>query len=86
LALSIRSIDLPELPLGDFARKISEMGAVPVALDADALTAAGATTHSKVVVHARDSTLGDVLSDALKPLGLAWIERDGKLIIVRATR
>ena len=86
MALPIKSIDFPKTSLGEFARIISEMGAVSVGLDAQSLAAAGATTRTTVAVQARDTTLGEVLSEALEPLGLAWVELEGKIIVLRAAK
>jgi hypothetical protein len=83
LALQIEAIDLPAMPLASFVEMLAEMAAVPIALDAATLEAAGVSPRTKITVRARGETIASLLTKALAKHGLAWEEREGQLVIVR---
>ncbi len=86
LSVSIESIELPSMPIGDFVNLISEMSAVPIRLDPRVLGDVGLSTQTKVVVQSGDITLGKLLARVLKEHQLTCVERDGELVVVRVKR
>jgi hypothetical protein len=86
LAVPIESIDLPEMPLGEFVSLVSSMAAVPIELDAKVLGEVGLTSRSTVTVRGDDTTAGKLLARVLKEHHLTCIVRDGSLVVVRAKR
>ena len=66
LAVPIDSINLPEMPIGEFVGFMSGMAAVPIELDAKVLGEVGLSTRSTVTVHSDDTTVGKLLARVLK--------------------
>ena len=85
LAVPIESIDLPAMPIGEFVNLVSGMAAVPIKLDAKVLGEVGLSSRSTVTVQASDTTVGKLLADVLKEHQLTCVERDGTLIVVKAS-
>jgi len=79
LAVQLKSIDVPSTSLADFIRMVSEMAAVPIKLD----PSAGVSPQTKVTARGQDVTLGELLDDVLATHGLAHIERDGQIVVVK---
>jgi len=77
MALEIEAIDAPAITLEQFLAMISDMSAVPIALDDEALA------QTKFAVRAKDTTLGKLLADVLQEHDLAYVEHDGELKVVR---
>jgi hypothetical protein len=86
LSMPIDSINLPEMPIGEFVNLMSGMTAVPIELDAKVLGEVGLSSRSTVTVHGEATTAGKLLARVLKEHHLTCIQREGTLVVVRAKR
>lgn len=86
LALPIESITMPDVTIGEFVNFVSTMTAVPIELDAKVLGEVGLSSRTTVTVHGENTTAGKLLARVLKKQQLTCVERDGKLVVVRAKR
>ena len=79
----IAAIDFKRIPLVKFLRFVSDYSTIPVTLDADSLVWCKITPSTLITVTATDSTVSDVLTEAIRPLGLYYrIERE-QLFVTR---
>lgn len=83
LAVPIESLDFQRVPLARLLGMLSDMAAVPITLDPDALTMAGISASEEVTVHSRGTTIGALLTDVLAKHGLAYEQRGGGLAVVK---
>lgn len=86
LSVTIESIDLPEMPIGDFVQLMSDMSDVPIELDAKVLGEVGLSTRATVKVQGDSTTVGKLLAHVLKEHQLTCAEREGTLVVIRRNR
>jgi hypothetical protein len=82
LATEIAAIQLRGAPLHTAAETFSDMAGVPVALDVDALRAAGVRVDQPVTLAATSVTIAGALEQALRPPGLEAREQNGCLVVL----
>ncbi|TWT33698.1 hypothetical protein KOR34_35310 [Posidoniimonas corsicana] len=80
---TLPELQLPEAPLTHGVRVWSELAGAPVTIDPQALARAGVSARSRIRISGANATLGDLLSETLKPLRLMYAERDGQLTLTR---
>lgn len=83
LEMQLPSIEIRDTPLVDFAGLVSQLSAVPVTVDVDALVRLQISAKSPVSVQLRDAKIADVLTTALKPLALDYMLTDHDLLITQ---
>src|SRR5262249_14970799 len=81
LADPLQGIETPGTPLADFLQLISDFSTIPITLEPDALAFLQKSAGSAVAVKAANTTVGDALTQAVRPLGLESVEMDGQLIV-----
>jgi hypothetical protein len=79
----IAAIEFKDVPLAKFLRFISDYSTIPVTLDADTLVWSKITPATHITVAASDSTVADVLTEALAPLGLYYRVEVDQLFVTR---
>lgn len=82
LGLRLNSISVHESPLAEYLAFLSELSAVPITLDIDALAGTNLTPMDPVSLSAQDVMIADALRRVIAPLDLvATIEDDRHLVI-----
>ena len=79
----IQAIAFDGTPLSDFVQFITEYSTIPITLHPESLIWLKITPQSEVSVNESDSTVAEVLTTALKPLGLGFEVVDDQLVIGR---
>jgi predicted RNA-binding Zn-ribbon protein involved in translation (DUF1610 family) len=86
LADPLPGIETPGTPLADFLQLISDLSTIPITLEPDALAFARVTPDTPVVLRAANTTVGDALAAAIRPLGLEHVVADEHVIVRLAER
>ncbi|HEX7447730.1 MAG TPA: DUF1559 domain-containing protein, partial [Pirellulales bacterium] len=73
LAFRIPEIDYQRTTLSGLIEVLSQISAVPITLDIEALSAAGVKPDAKVAVTLTDATVGEILSAAIEPYDLRYV-------------
>jgi hypothetical protein len=81
LAYELKQIEFAEIALADFAQVMSDLSAIPVTLDLDALAQANLSPETPIRIRQVDTTVEQVLSAALRPLGLDHATGVGHLTV-----
>jgi hypothetical protein len=79
----VAAIQFDGVPLTKFLQFISDYSTIPVTLDPDVLIWTKVKPTTAVRVAARESTVADVLTEALAPLGLYYLVEHDQLLITR---
>jgi hypothetical protein len=81
LAFSLGAMETSGTPLAEFVQLMSELSAIPITLDVPFIPA---TPESPVAVRLTNTTVGNALTEALKPLRLEYVIENDQLIVRRA--
>lgn len=81
LADPLVEIEVNGTPLWSFLTFISDLSTIPISIEPEALAWRGLSPTTAVSVRESNSSVGDVLTAAFKPLGLAYRVDDGHLIV-----
>jgi hypothetical protein len=81
LATTIAAVDFLEAPLHKALLTISDLAGVTISLDVDALYATGIGIDEPVNVGGASLSIGQILEQALRPLGLTSREIHGQLVV-----
>jgi len=84
LADRLPTIDFRDTPLDKFIGFMSGLSTIPIELDKEGLTRAGATSSVPVSVRLSNATVAKALRTALEPHHLAFRKLDGRLVITAA--
>jgi hypothetical protein len=76
LAIRVKSLQLPEMPLGKFAEIFGGLSGVPITLDPITLELNGVSARTVVSVDSPDATLEQILRATLAAQRLELVERD----------
>ncbi|HRF01210.1 MAG TPA: hypothetical protein PLI18_11875 [Pirellulaceae bacterium] len=79
--LPLPGLTLPPMPLLKFVDFVSRTAGTPLQIDPEALVAVGATLESEVSFSGDETTLGQVVQQALAPIGLG-LGRTGDVLVV----
>lgn len=82
----IAKIEFDGVPLGNFLRFISDYSTIPITLDADIMRWARVSPLTAVKIEATDTTVAEVLDEALTPVGLEHRVEADQLFITRRPR
>jgi hypothetical protein len=74
-------IEAKEVPLADFLEALSDLSTIPITLEADGLGLVKASSASPVNLRATQTTVGQALEEALKPLQLHYAVLEDQLIV-----
>lgn len=85
LADKLPAIDLPPLPLDEFAEFITRLSTIPITFDLEAMSRIGVTPSVQVSVKRMDTTVGAVLTAVLGERGLKYEIVPGGLVISAAS-
>jgi hypothetical protein len=77
----IASIELKGTTLSELADLLSQLSTIPITLDARGLAAAGVETDAQVSLNLTDTTVADILDEALRSYGLKYIQIGDQLVI-----
>jgi DNA-directed RNA polymerase subunit RPC12/RpoP len=77
----LQGIETSGTPLADFLQFISDLSTIPITLEPDTLAFLQKTADSPVTLKAANTTVGDALAQALRPLGLEAVEMDKQLVV-----
>jgi hypothetical protein len=80
----IPQIQLKDSTLSDLVDFLSQFSTIPMTLDADALSAAGVEPDAPVSLSLTDTTVGEVLDQALRQYHLKYIAVGNQLIVTGA--
>ncbi|HEV3004757.1 MAG TPA: DUF1559 domain-containing protein [Pirellulales bacterium] len=80
----IPQIELKDSALSDLVDFLSQFSTIPMTLDADALSAAGVEPDARVSLSLTNTTVGEVLDQALRQHELKYIAVGGQLIVTGA--
>ena len=83
LALLIPGVKFRDLPLLDCLRLISQLSGVPVSISPEQLLMAGITPQQKVSFEKKGVSLGEMLTQVLKPLRLEYSTQGSQVIVTR---
>ncbi|MCC7084659.1 MAG: hypothetical protein IT427_06600 [Pirellulales bacterium] len=83
LADSVRGIEVRNLPLNQFLELLSNLSAVPISFDLDALEQLGHTPTEPITLQLNYKTLAEVLDAALGPKGLGYDIGRGVIVVGR---
>ena len=86
LSMVIPAIEFAGVPIADFARFVSDLAAMPVTLDLDAMLVAGLAADTALDAHLRDVTVDQFLRAVLEPHHLRYRVLTGHIIIAPAPR
>ncbi|MBN2217096.1 MAG: hypothetical protein JW719_06950 [Pirellulales bacterium] len=81
LARPVANARFDEMELGDFLHLLCEMSALDIQIDQPSLTKAGVSLDAPVTIESSDTTVGQLLADALEQCGLTFAVRDGRLVV-----
>ncbi|MEX2140754.1 MAG: hypothetical protein WD894_15940 [Pirellulales bacterium] len=81
LGTTIAGVEFRDAPLHEAVETISHLAGVTISLNVDALAAAGVGIREPVSVTGTSLTVGALLEQALRPVGLKAIEEQGQLVI-----
>jgi hypothetical protein len=81
LAITIAAVEFREAPLYKALATISDLAGVTISLDVDALYAAGIGIDEPVNVKGASLSIGQILEQALRPVGLTGREVQGQLVV-----
>jgi hypothetical protein len=84
LARKYPSVKIDGMPLGRFLNMATSLSALPVSVAPDELRLAAVSAATAVSVDAKDATIEQVLTAALKPLRLAPHVANGQIVLRRA--
>lgn len=84
LSLSVKSLQLNELPLARFVETLSNMASAPIVLDPITLELNGQSPRTTVSVNASDTTLEKILRDTLAGQRLELVDGGGRMGIALA--
>lgn len=82
LADPLEAFEMSEVPLADFLQLLTDLTALPITLDPTALPAIKTSPEARVKVQLKATTVGDVLTAALKPLNLTHIASDTQVVVL----
>jgi hypothetical protein len=80
---TIPALDIPGMPLNSFTHFMTGLTTIPISLDPDALALLRIESHRPITVKAMDTEVGGILTAALGPLGLGYLQADGQLLVTR---
>lgn len=83
LALLIPAVKVDQLPLLDCLRLFSQLSGVPVSVAPEQLLMAGINPQKKVSLHVSEISLGEMLTQVLKPLRLEHEAHGPQVVVVR---
>jgi hypothetical protein len=81
LAFSLGAMETAGTPLAEFVQLMSEVSAIPITLDVPFIPA---TPLSPVALRLTNTTVGNALAEALKPLRLEYVVENDQLVVRRA--
>ncbi|MCA9123167.1 MAG: hypothetical protein H6822_00255 [Planctomycetaceae bacterium] len=79
----IAQLQFDAVPLDNFLKFVSDYSTIPITLDADILKWVRVSPTTPVTLAARESSVGDVLTQGLEPLGLEYRIESDQLFITR---
>jgi len=82
LGLRLNSISVHESPLAGYLAFLSELSAVPITLDVDALASRKLTPMVPVSLSAQDAMIADALRRVIAPLGLVATIEDNRHVVI----
>lgn len=83
--MPIARYQIRRLPLAQFLDEIALLAGVPVDLDPGSLASVGATTQTPISVDINNTTLLDILEQALRPIGLKPVVFPTYLVVARSS-
>ncbi len=83
LSLPVGGLDIAAVPLSRFIDILADMADLPITLDPVALETVGVSPREATKINVQNVTLDKLLRDTLEPRHLAFIERDGQLVITK---
>jgi hypothetical protein len=81
LADSVRQIDFDAIELADLIDLLVEMTRLPITLDLDALERRGLRATALVSIHLSDTTVAEILAEALTQHGLHYSADDRQVVV-----
>jgi hypothetical protein len=81
LAFPLAAMETSGTPLAEFVQLMSELSAIPITLDVPFIPV---TPESPVAFRLTNSTVGNAITEALKPLRLEYVLENDQLIVRRA--
>jgi hypothetical protein len=85
LAVPIMGIQFENVALLDYLRFLSQLSAVPITVEPEALLAAGASPSTPVDIKLTDTSIRGALETVLRSHGLGYVELDAHVRIVPAS-
>lgn len=82
LELPILEMQFNNVPLIDYLRFLSQLSAIPITIEPDAVLKANVSLSTPLVVNQQNATVGAALEDVLRKHGLAYAASDGQLHVV----
>ncbi len=83
LADPIPAIEFPETPLAELLQVLSDISTIPITIDPDALAQVNVTPATRLRIRQNDTTIGDILSGMLAPIGLGVVASEGHVLVTR---
>jgi hypothetical protein len=81
LADPLVALESSATPLADFLQVVSDLSTIPITLEPDPLPLVRASAATPVAVKVANTTVGDALAAALRPLKLEHVILDGQLVV-----
>jgi hypothetical protein len=85
LALAVAGVEFEGTPLPDFIRFVSDLAAVPITLDVDALRWSGIDLETTIEIKLQGTTIAQMLDQALEPLELVYRAEQNQLLVTVPT-
>ena len=82
LAIPIASTEILAMPLAGWLDFVSDLMAVPITLDPNALLVAGLAADRPITISTGDTTSGELLEQALVKYRLHFVEKSGQLSVI----
>ncbi|MCL4202067.1 MAG: hypothetical protein KJ000_06215 [Pirellulaceae bacterium] len=80
---TIPELDISGMPLISFAHFVTGLSTIPISLDPDALALMRISPDRPVAVKTSETDVGGILTAALQPLGLGYVQVDDQLLVTR---
>jgi hypothetical protein len=84
LALPIGQMEITSAPLDQWLDSVSDLLAVPITLQPQALVRAGVAADESLTFRSAGATAGDILAESLAKHRLSFREEHGQLVVIRS--
>ena len=86
LSNALPGIQFEDMPLDEALDLLSQLSAVPITFDPEALAEAGVSPHAKVSLELSETTVGAALAALVEQQRLAYVVVDGQILVTNPER